>query len=220
VYGHLEGDDTTYQDFLKSVNNELDLGIDDHRDKLLVWLRKWGCRQFWVAKNDISSKEILDWYKKNSKVLSCLKSDLYHLNEGEIQLLGDLYSSLKQKTASINKKGNIISVGPTGAAKILFALKPETTLPWDNPIREHFKYDDSKESYIKYIEKAKDILFEIEKDCIKYNVQFNNLPEHLERPNSTHAKLIDEYFWITITMKCYPPPRDLLAKWYNWSIIK
>ena len=217
VYGNLESDDTTYEDFRKSINNKLDLENGDHRNNLLEWLRKWGCRQFHVSQNDLSSNEILNWHNANNKKISILNKDLYYLNGSEILVLGDLYSSLKEKKASVNKIGVTSRVGPTGAAKILFALMPETAPPWDNPIREHFRFDETKESYIKYLAKVKDVLLEAEEECEKKNIPFRDLPKVFGRQNSTLAKLVDEYFWITITYKCIPPSTELLSKWHNWS---
>jgi hypothetical protein len=42
-------------------------------------------------------------------------------------------------------------------------------------------------------------------------------PEQTGRPGSTPPKLIDEYYWVTITRAFTPPTRQDLAQWLTWA---
>ena len=44
-----------------------------------------------------------------------------------------------------------------------------------------------------------------------------DLPRRLGRPQSTLPKLVDEYYWVTITRDCKPPDPHTLERWVAWS---
>ena len=111
---------------------------------------------------------------------------------------------------------SVVTVGPTGTAKILFALRPNALVPWDYPIRAHFGLGGSAEDYAGYLRKARSELRELRADCARLGYAFESLPVRLGRPHSSLAKLVDEYFWVTITRKCPCPPADQLSEWVSW----
>jgi hypothetical protein len=41
--------------------------------------------------------------------------------------------------------------------------------------------------------------------------------ERVGRPNSTLPKLVDEYFWMTISQGYAAPSRDLIGQWATWA---
>jgi hypothetical protein len=47
--------------------------------------------------------------------------------------------------------------------------------------------------------------------------RFHNFLGRLGRPESSPAKLIDEFNWVTITNGCLPPSVNELRKWWEWS---
>jgi hypothetical protein len=49
------------------------------------------------------------------------------------------------------------------------------------------------------------------------DVPIADLPELVNRPNSSPPKLIDEYNWVVITRDCRPPSRDEIAQWLRWA---
>lgn len=78
------------------------------------------------------------------------------------------YTGLLNKTASRKRRKNgevQVTVGPAGTAKILFALRPDALMPWDDPIRNKFGWDGSAASYRKHLEMARGWLKDLAKVC-------------------------------------------------------
>lgn len=112
---------------------------------------------------------------------------------------------------------NVVSFGPTAAAKTLFALRPHVFVPWDVAMRDRLGHDGSGRSYAAYLRAVRHALSDIEKQCTPRNITLDELPARLGRERSTAAQLIDEYHWITITRGVEPPEAGILCKWLAWS---
>jgi len=220
VYGGLSDYDESYLRFLKSTDGSADLGNPHHRDALLGWLNRWGCRQFAIEYHEQASGEILSWHNEYSPTLFPRDKNLWELSEHELASAGAAYESLSSRIASYRKRNgdkSPVKFGPTGAAKILFAVRPRALLPWDDSIRESRGYDDSQASYLSFLRSAKSVLQELATSCQRNGFQLADLPQLLGRPYSTVAKLIDEYHWVTITKNCSPPDPDTFQCWANSS---
>ena len=218
--------DKSFIDFLKATNYSVDLTISEHRNKLLIWLNSWGCRQFAVEYHNLASKEILSWYNEYKSNLPSSTKFLWELSESEFISVTMAFESLSKRTASIRKKNKntySVSIGPTGASKILFAIRPKALIPWDEKIRQHFKrhFKCEKESelYIAYHREVIKMLEKLKKQCQSHGLQFINLPKILNRPNSSIPKLIDEYHWVTISNNCPAPSIETFQLWINWDQI-
>jgi hypothetical protein len=48
-------------------------------------------------------------------------------------------------------------------------------------------------------------------------IQIAELPALVSRSNSTPPKLIDEYYWTTITRSFIPPSPETLKQWVSWA---
>jgi hypothetical protein len=183
----------------------LDLNLREHIVKLLEWLRSWGCRQFKTDDTEMSIKYLTDWYAKDSKLLP--NHGLHLLNGDRLQL--DLTTGIfdRLRNTKISERYNStseVTVGPVGAAKILFALRPNFYSPWDRPICQNKGYQLDGHGYIKYLEDIQVTLSELEKECKEGGLKIFDLVKITNRPFSTLPKLIDEYNWVTITNKCIP----------------
>jgi hypothetical protein len=186
---------------------ELDLIIRDHTVKLIQWLRGWGCRQFKNENDELSIQNLISWYSSDS--VSLPTYDSYLLNSTEKILknsvrIFDKLSNIKISERLQNNRNIDVSVGPVGAAKILFALRPNYYSPWDKPICEKKHYQFNGNSYVKYLNDIKDTLEELEIECRLNGFEINELPQKINRPISTLPKIIDEYNWVTITRNCDP----------------
>jgi hypothetical protein len=109
-----------------------------------------------------------------------------------------------EKIASIRKKQHI-SFGPTGAAKILFALMPNLFIAWDGAIRDANECDGSPSSYISFLKKVKVQIIQLEEYCKKAGFQLDQLPTKLGLGEKPILKMVDEHNWITQTMQ-FPIP--------------
>ncbi len=221
VYGAFTDYDKSYKDFLEVTSYQPDLRISKHRTKLLIWLNSWGCRQFAVEYHEQASEKILSWYNNHKADLADQSKNLWELTEAEFASTGLAYESLSECTASIRTKrrGPLpISIGPTGASKILFAIRPKALIPWDEKIRLHYGYGNDRKSYIAYHRAVKGILEILKKQCQKHGLELSDLPKRLDRQYSSIPKRIDEYHWVTITRKCPCPRSETLQRWIKWDL--
>jgi hypothetical protein len=221
IYTRMTDFDGSYCRFLEKVSPQLDLKQERHRMALLKWLNDWGCRQFALLYHPLASREIGDWYQHCGQELFPEDCTLLSLTDTEFAKVQPAYSNLVGRPASIRKLKDggetQVQIGPTGAAKILFAIRPKALIPWDDSIRNELNLDASARSYCVYLRVAQEYLQELNCVCRKLGFDLNNLPLMLGRPNSTVAKLIDEYAWVTISRKCPTPEKEEFMRWVDWS---
>ena len=220
VYGGMSDYDSSYLRFMKATGGAADLGDAAHRRALLTWLNKWGCRQFKTDHHDQASSAILEWSNQYVGSLFPRDRELLHLGQTDVAAAAAAFQSLSVRTAShkTRKKSTYaVSIGPTGAAKVLFAIRPHALPPWDEKIRRHLGYDGSRASYLAYLGHVRSVLEELAGLCEREGFALADLPRKLGRPQSTLPKLIDEYYWVTITRGCKPPDPHTLRRWTNWA---
>jgi hypothetical protein len=220
VYSSMTDYDQSYVDLREKTKPELYLGQPAHREAVLEWLRSWGCRQFVRKYEKLASDEIAAWHGQWAGAFPSMETSLLDLADLQFDLVEAAYAALVERPAGKRKSQDgdlsVVTVGPTGAAKILFALRPNTLVPWDDPIRAHFGLGGSAQDYTRYLWEVRSQLQELRTDCEKLGCAFDSLPVRLRRPHSSLAKLVDEYFWVTITRKCPCPPGEQLAEWTSW----
>lgn len=213
--------DESYTQFLQAIDGQPNLTLDTHRLALLKWLNSWGCRQFAIKYHDLASEEIRAWHEQYGELLPSLDTTFLALSGNDINNVAVAYTDLSERLASKRKQPrggeHIVKFGPTGAAKLLFALRPQALVPWDEAFRQELQLDGSAHSYLTYFRIVKEILEELAEDCRRNGYNLSDLPELVGRPTSSLAKLIDEYFWVTISKKCKVPPYDTLIRWVNWK---
>lgn len=220
VYGRMTGYDSSYLQFLKETSPQLDLSNEQHRKALLNWLNDWGCRQFAIDYHGLASEEICNWYQDVGNQLFPLDRTLLDLSDSDFTSVRTAYAKLVNRTASKrNLRGGgqaKVEFGPTGTAKILFALRSNALIPWDEPIRSKFQFENSADEYAKYLKLVRKNLEELKDACERNGCGLSDLPQLLGRPKSSLTKLIDEYFWVTVSRKCPAPTSKELAQWAQW----
>jgi hypothetical protein len=215
VYGQLSNYDDSYVRFLEATNRYPNLSIANHRQALLKWLNEWGCRQFALKYHEHASKELLSWHNSITSKLVPRNRTLLDMTGNELSCAEEAYQSLSERIASyrvVNGRRSAVSFGPTGASKVLFAIRPEAFVPWDISIRDRFGVP-----YGEFLRKVRSMLKELETACQKHGLRLTDLPNRLKRPRSTLAKLIDEYYWITITYNCPAPDPETIKLWSEWG---
>ncbi|BDV42758.1 hypothetical protein GURASL_16810 [Geotalea uraniireducens] len=220
IYASMTDYDSSYCDFRSKIDDELDLTDADHRQALITWLNQWGCRQFSKECHGLASAQILQWYEDCREMLPMKGADLLSIAPYELESASEAYAKLTKMIACRKPRGErtvVVTVGPTGAAKILFALRPNVLVPWDEPIRAKFNYDSSEQSFYRFHMTIKEELSMLESQCKKLGVALKDLPQLLNRQHSTTPKLIDEFYWVTITRNCQFPGGSTLEKWINWN---
>jgi hypothetical protein len=220
IYDRMTDYDSSYNRFRRETNPQLDLNNKQHRIALIKCLNSWGCRQFARDYHDLASEEIHSWYQQYGDRFFSPDKSLLDLTSGDLALVEQAYAELVVRTASMRERPRggqtKVVIGPTGTAKILFALRPNALVPWDNPIRGHFQLDGSAHAYIRHLDIVRENLEELGQACKELGHRLSDLPELLNRHTSSLAKLIDEYLWVTVSRKCPAPAKAELLKWAAW----
>jgi hypothetical protein len=220
IYGGFTQFDGTYSALLDKTGLGLDFSDPSHMGTLLVWLRSWGCRQFALDYHHLAAESILGWAKRWEPRLPDRLATLDSLSDEGIQRAGDAYADLSRCLASRRTregKAYDVQVGPTGAAKIIFAARPRAFPPWDDAIRQKRGYDGSQRSYCKYLVDVREQVRQLCAEGAVLGIPAEDIPRQVGRPQSTLPKLIDEYNWVTLAQGFLPPEPDEIAKWYRWS---
>ena len=220
VYGGLTKFDATYVEFLDKTTGGLEFTDPSHMDALLKWLRSWGCRQFALDYHHLAVESIRVWARQCEPRLPDRFMTLDGLSDEDIQKAGEPYAHLSRCVASRRTregKAYDVQVGPTGAAKIIFAARPRAFPPWDDAIRQKRGYDGSERSYCKYLVDVREQVRQVCAEGAVLGIPAEDIPRQVGRPQSTLPKLIDEYNWVTLAQGFLPPEPDEIAKWYRWS---
>jgi len=142
------------------------------------------------------------------------------LSDDDLASVRAAYAELVNRTASIRalRSGgkSRVKFGPTGTAKILFAIRPNSMIPWDVPMRSKFQFDDTAGDYVNYLKFVRKTIEELNDTCIRKGYHLSELPHLLGRPKSSLTKLIDEYHWVTVSRECPAPTSQELKEWGKW----
>lgn len=207
LYNQFTGYDSSYID-LQTKHSSLKLDKKEHVIDLIRWLRSWGCRQFKNDDEKISVNSIKNWYKLNrTKIPKVSDSILSYDLENNRQKITYIFNELSNRCAATrNFKGREIeiNIGPVGAAKTLFALRPNLFSPWDTPIYKKLEHTGDGDGYVNYLLSVQKELKDIRKNLSNTNVDWSDLFNYLKKRHTSYPKLIDEYYWVTITQGCEP----------------
>ena len=220
VYRSMESFDVSLSQLWECTGGEPDLLLKDHRQALIRWLNQWGCRQFALEYHQVASENLLSWYRDFGARLVAHGKHLWELNDDELMAAGEAYAALSKRVASLkDRDGKLlpVSIGPTGASKILFSLRPQVFVAWDGPIRRALGHNGGLDSYVKYLQQVRSSLENIEKICHANGFGLNELPHKLGSPESSLPKLIGEHLWVTLTRQCAPPTSEVFHRWARWS---
>lgn len=183
----------------------INLTQKEHTKKLIEWLRNWGCRQFKKENEELSIANLMTWFSKYSNKLPHYNTMLLKCTEEALKGYPEIFDSLSNTIIAeriMKNKNTNVTVGPVGASKILFALRPNLFAPWDTPIYKYYKYKSTGESYINYLKNIKQQLEILQGECRSKGLNIDDVPKNIGRNISTLPKIIDEYNWVTITRKC------------------
>jgi hypothetical protein len=121
--------DRSWLRFLDETGGAVDLSHPAHRTMLLRWLNTWGCRIRYPRPGEPApfDADLHAWWNTWNTALP--RHDLATLTDGEIGATSEAYAALTEVAVSDKRR-----LGPTAAAKALYALRPEAVMPWDAAI--------------------------------------------------------------------------------------
>jgi hypothetical protein len=216
-YDQITSGDSSYRRLVAETGGHVDLANSAHRSAVLAWLNRSGCRQFKKADHPLASSELQAWWTKCEHLLPEVGKPLVDCTALEVGNIGEAYAVLKEKQACTRVVGGtrqLVTFGHTGASKALFTTRPQAAMPWDNPERKALRFDESGGGYTSYLRHAQGILRALSPACRRYGIQLDDLPMLLGRREATPAKLVDEYYWATVTRKVAIPDETTLHTWF------
>jgi len=207
LYNQFSDYDAKYLSLATKYPN-LELNKTDQVIALIEWLRSWGCRQFKKTDEKTSMNGIMKWYEINESKLPRAKECLtdYDLSANGKTIIG-LFNDLSNRQAATKERGDQdidVRIGPVGAAKTLFVLRPNLFSPWDTPIYKKLNLEGDGSGYIGYLSIIQKELKEVRAELLNSGIEWNDLSKILQKRHKAYPKVIDEYFWITITRRCDP----------------
>ena len=221
LFGEFTRNDTSTTERGRGTGSAIDLHDAVHTKALLRLLNQWGCRQFAVEYHGEAGRMFGLWGDRWLTKLPGARASLGKLDSRKLAVVADAYADLKDQQASarVLTDGRIskVTVGATGAAKALHILRPRVLPPWDDPMRAALGHDGTREGYLAYLEGVRDDVRNLEAEAATFGIAAADIPRVLGRPASSLPKMIDEYYWVTLTRGHVVPDATELARWYKWS---
>lgn len=222
LYGQLTSFDRSIERLRAATVGVLDLTDAGQASACLTWLRAWGCRQFSVEHTDEAIAMLADWSRCWSDRLPSLDTEIDTLADGELETAASAFGDLAQREAGRRAlrdgRTSSVTVGPTGASKVLHIVRPQALPPWDDPIRKALGFDSGSGGYLRYLRDVRTVVLSLHKQAANAGIDPADLSAAVGRPDSALPKLVDEYNWITITRGITPPSADDLRTWYRWAV--
>ena len=221
IYAQMTDYDSSLNRFRQAADGGVDLRDPGQARACLVWLNAWGCRQFSVEHHDEAAAMLANWWDEWAAKLPPQDVDLDAVDDGALLIASSAYGDLTQRQAGRRQlrdgRPSLVTVGPTGAAKVLYAVRPRVFPPWDDPIRKALGLDGGSRGYLRYLQDVRDQALALKAEAAAHGLDPAELGRVLGRPVSTLPRLIDEYNWVTITRGLRPPSTDELHAWHRWA---
>ena len=155
LYGSPSGFEDAYDEFCKHVPGKVNLDNRRHLGHLFDFLRSWGCRQFTIVGEAQARALIAGWFREYERCLPERSTDIWMLPDDELKATCEAYEQLRQLKVGERTNGQRPRVGPTGAAKILFVLRPKSLMAWDGAITKRLGLGKDAESYGEFLREVR-----------------------------------------------------------------
>ena len=187
-----------------ATGGQVDLNEAAHRLAAITWLRAWGCRHLRRADTPRTDEALRTWWAAWSGRLPGGQATLAGLVEADLISVALAYDALRAAPAARRTvKGTDLDVafGDTATAKLLFAIRPQAFLPWDEAIRLAFGKPGGSAAYLRMLRLS---IAALDGLAGRLAVPVGGLPEILGRPESTPPKIVDEFLLIRIAQSRRP----------------
>lgn len=183
--------DRTWHEFVARTGPGADLGRPDHRRLLHRWLNSWGCRIRYPrdGEPDLFDDGMAAWWDAFGATLPA--GPLRLAGDDDLAALGTAYAALAAAPAGPSR-----TLGPTAAAKALYALRPDTVMPWDAAIAVALHGARDGAAYTRHLALGRGWAATLVTEA---GVDDAAMPAFLGRPGVSLAKILDEYTYVFIT---------------------
>ena len=174
----------------------IDPALAGHRQALLRWLNAWGCRlRYPVAgEPDLFDTGVAAWWSRWHNGLPAAQIQLGELDDNAILQAAQAYAELAATPAVPGRRPR--SLGPTAAAKMLHALRPDALMPWDRAIAQRLHGSRDAAAYAAHQRLGRRWARQLMAEA---GVPLAELPAVLGRPGRHVAKLLDDYCYLVCT---------------------
>lgn len=214
LYREVAQFDPAYKKVRTVLGEDPNLTSQAQQDSLMEFLNDWLCRI--PEKNFPALKDRLQrWAGLWAPVLPNAGRDIRSLNETERAQIGKSYEALL-------KLGIGLHFQETAAAKTLHALRPHALPMWDAKIKDWFSAkraskQTAAQCYSDFLSHVAEKISELEVDVNPLGYSLSDVSQLVQRPGVSLVKLVDEYYWITITCGHVVPAQNDLEQWLGWS---
>ena len=219
VFVVLSGEDGATAELRAATGRAIDPTKPAHAAALLTWLRRWGCRQFAVADEELSRASLAEWWRECRRMLPPPGRPLHELGDAQLDAVAAAYESLRARQASVQRlplRTVVKTFGATGTAKALYAIRPDACALWDEPIRRKLGLAETGEGYRRHLDRVRAEIAEAAVDLGRGR-DAADIPAALGRAGTSVVRLVDEHDWVRFTHGTEPPPRELLERWAGWA---
>lgn len=189
VFNGFAGVDRSWLAFREETGRALDLSRAAHRSALHRWLNSWGCRIRYPREGepDTFGAGLAAWARRHAPA----HAPLARLTPREIAGFAAAYEELA--ALSIGRR----SLGPTAAAKALYALRPDSVMPWDAAIAQRLHGARDRAAFARHLELGRSWARTVLEES--GGLDEAALCAEIGRPGVSLAKILDEHLYVTIT---------------------
>jgi hypothetical protein len=172
----------------------LELSRPGHRELLLRWLNSWGCRIRYPRDGEpaLFDRGVAQWWEAFGPALPA--ASLPSLSDDDIDQVAAAYAALAAINVSEGRTRR--SLGPTAAAKALYALRPATVMPWDAAIAQRLHGQRDGAAFARHQRLGRGWAQALITEAGGDEAAVAALAA---RPGISLAKVLDEYLYITVT---------------------
>ena len=195
----LAGPDRSYEALLHATGLRPDPAIAAHREALHRWLNAWGCRIRYPrpGEPDRFDAALVAWWTRRGRSLEPVEEPLARLSDEHIELLADAFEALSTSRVAIDARGHDRTLGPTAAAKCLYALRPRSVMPWDLMIARRLHGSRDRNAFARHLQLGRAWASQLLESSRRDE---DRLVADLHRPGSSLARVLDEYCYLRYTV--------------------
>ncbi|MFH8976408.1 MmcQ/YjbR family DNA-binding protein [Streptomyces sp. NPDC017890] len=174
-----------------------DLTRPAHRTALHRWLNAWGCRLPYPREGDpdLLGDGLAAWSARHPLP----GTPLHGLTDSAIDAIGAAYAELAALPVKAPPRPR--TLGPTAAAKALYALRPHTVMPWDAAIATELYGARDAAAFARHLRTGRAWA---RAALAESGLAHDALAAELGRPAVTLPKVLDEHLYVTITRGAAP----------------
>jgi hypothetical protein len=195
VFNGFANVDASWLRLVDATQPAIDLSQAGHAALLLRWLNSWGCRIRYPREGEPAPFDagISAWWLSWRSALPL--TSLALLADADIDAVAAAYTALAAVQVSAGRTRRML--GPTAAAKALYALRPRAIMPWDAAIARQLYDSRDGAAFGRHLRLGRAWAAAV---IAESGADEDALPGLVGRPGVSLAKLLDEYLYVTITM--------------------